>query len=472
VLAITMSWSWPGARQEVRFASPGAPAKRPIQYSDLKAEFRDWLSRQGISDFAFANYVTGINQSTVERELIGEYDHLIFFLLQSERFTPQPRVEPALSAYEFVHRLPAPERARYLANGNLYLPSRGMLPKSAAVRFVDFIDALNKETRDERMAYFRSLIQKTAAPGQPVFDRLYAEYARSMKFLYQKEFAAKQIREPRQLAAYVSSLYQDRGHSTDTQVEANFALHIALSTLKAQAPATQLNNVLIIGPGLDFAPRTDLIDLFGPQSYQPFAVADALLALKLADAAALRIHCVDINDRVVSYLQGLPTRHATQLSLLSSLPDRTQRPLTDEYKRYFRELGSNIGTQAPLKLPERFEPYLKKSLLVRQAVAERISVDQLNIITERYEPSPRYDLVVVTNVFPYFNATELLLALSNIASMMAEGGYLMHNESRTLLSSVTETLGLPLLQARTVLIASGQGAPLFDGVAIHRKTER
>src|SRR5262249_20069207 len=167
-----------------------------------------------------------------------------------------------------------------------------------------------------------------------------------------------------------------------------------------------------------------------------------------------------------------PRRHATRLSLLSSMPDRPERPLADEYKRYFRELGSNIGMQDELNAPGKFAPYLKKSLLVRQTVVERISVDKLNIITERYDPSPRYDLVVVTNVFPYFNATELLLALSNIASMMAEGGYLIHNESRAQLSSMTETLGLPMLQARTVLIASGQGAPLFDGMAIHRKTER
>src|SRR5262249_52453800 len=151
--------------------------------------------------------------------------------------------------------------------------------------------------------------------------------------LYQKEFAAKRITDPQQLAAFISSLYQDRGHSTDTQIEANFAIHLALSLLRAQAPATRLNKVLVIGPGLDFAPRTDLIDFIGPQSYQPFALTDALLGLKLADPSGLRVHCVDINDRVISYLQGLPRRHATRLSLLSSMPDRPERPLADEYKR-------------------------------------------------------------------------------------------------------------------------------------------
>src|SRR5262249_5843611 len=311
-------------------------------------------------------------------------DHLIFFLLQSERFTTQPRIEPALSAYEFVGGLSPTERSRYLADGSLYLPPTHALPEAASGRLADFVKAVNKETRDERMDYFRSFIQKTISPGERLFDRLYAEYARSMKFLYQKEFAAKEIGDPQQLAAYVSSLYQDRGHSTDTQVEANFAIHLALSLLKVQAPATRLNRVLIVGPGLDFAPRTDLIDFIGPQSYQPFAVTDALLSLKLADPAGLRIHCVDINDRVIGYLQDLPRRHTTELSLLSSIPDRPERPLADEYKRYFREFGSSIGMQAPLDVPGKFAPYLKKSLLVRQEVVQRISVGKLNIITERY----------------------------------------------------------------------------------------
>src|SRR5262249_40014549 len=271
------AWSWPTAGQELPFAPTGASAKRSIQYSDLKTEFHDWLGHEGISNLAFADYVRAINKTTVERELAGEFDHLIFFLLQSERFPSQPRVEPALSAYEFVGRLSPTERSRYLANGSLYVPPSRALPESASGRLADFVKAVNRQTKDQRMDYFRRFIQKTIAPGERLFDRLYAEYARSMRFLYQKEFVGKEISNPQKLAAYVSSLYQDRGHSTDTQVEANFAIHLALSLLEAQAPATRLNKVLIVGPGLDFAPRTDLIDFIGPQSYQPFAVTDALL---------------------------------------------------------------------------------------------------------------------------------------------------------------------------------------------------
>jgi chemotaxis methyl-accepting protein methylase len=119
---------------------------------------------------------------------------------------------------------------------------------------------------------------------------------------------------------------------------------------------------------------------------------------------------------------------------------------------------------------------LKKSLRIGPEVTGKINADRLNIITERFERSdgstPNYDLVVVTNVFPYFNPTELLFALTNISAMLAEGGYLIHNELQTVPSSFITPLGLPLRQARTVLIASSENAPLFDGVAIHEKAKK
>ena len=151
------------------------------------------------------------------------------------------------------------------------------------------------------MAYWKGLISKSGSSASQVRQRLFAEYAETMRFLYRKEFSSRQVRRE-DLATYVSSLYQTRGHSTDTQIEANYAVWVALAGLKAQSESIRLNRVLIVGPGLDFAPRTDLIDEFEPQSYQPFAIADALLGLGLADVSRLTVHCVDINERVVEHL--------------------------------------------------------------------------------------------------------------------------------------------------------------------------
>mgnify|MGYP000073564356 CR=1 FL=1 len=81
------------------------------------------------------------------------------------------------------------------------------------------------------------------------------------------------------------------------------------------------------------------------------------------------------------------------------------------------------------------------------------------------------DLVVVTNVLPYFDDVQLMLALSNIAAMLAPGGVLLHNEARALLQEVAPAVGLPFAQSRHVVIATvrGAAAPLYDSVWIHEK---
>jgi len=441
--------------------------KEPIAFTDIPTQLRPWLEAQGIDAGNFSARISSINKETESREVRGEYDHLIYFLLQSTAFTQQPRIEPALSAQEFVNSLNDAERKRYLADGSDYLPSKEAMPRAARTRMKGFIEAIGRQSADERLSYFKSLLRQTTDSATPVDQHLYSEYARSMKFLYLKEFASRAIKKEQQ-AAFIGSLYQDRGHSTDTQIEANYAVYVALASLKAQSPSTRIRKVLIVGPGLDFAPRTDLIDIFGPQSYQPFAVADALLGLKLADADHLHIHCIDINQRVINYLRGLKQNKQITLSILSGITETAARPLAAEFKDYFRGLGKSIGIEADLKVAATYDSHLKKSLRIDPKISEMISVDRLNIITERYEPAPNYDLIVVTNVFPYFKPAELIFALANIAAMMAEGGYLIHNELQTVPSSAVTPLGLPLELARTVLIAPG-GAPLYDGVAIHQK---
>src|SRR5262249_6554623 len=148
---------------------------------------------------------------------------------------------------------------KYLAETSEYLPPEAKMPKDARGRMNEFIIALDKGPEDERMAYFKSMLKKIAPKSTPLNQHLYAEYARTMRFLYRKEFASRNLSRDR-LAAYVASLYQDRGHSTDTQIESNFAVYTALAALKAgektKSSTIQLNKVLIIGPGLDFAPRT------------------------------------------------------------------------------------------------------------------------------------------------------------------------------------------------------------------------
>jgi hypothetical protein len=77
--------------------------------------------------------------------------------------------------------------------------------------------------------------------------------------------------------------------------------------------------------------------------------------------------------------------------------------------------------------------------------------------------------VIATNVLLYFNANELSLALTNIAKMLPAGGYFVHNDLRPVVEADGDVLQMPPVAARTVLIAQGQHAPLYDSFSICRK---
>jgi hypothetical protein len=426
-----------------------APAKRTIAPADLPAELRERLPRENASAQAFPEYVASLRRETEQRERDGEYEHLVYYLLQSQRFTDEPAIEPALSAYQLrsaTTTSPVPQA-----------------PEAVRRRVQDFAKAVAGNPNEPRLAYFKRFLRRRPQ-GRTLEDQLLGEYARVMEFLYAKEFLAQGRKDPQEREAYLASLYQQRGHSTDTQVEAGYGVYQALAVVKARGGA-RLERVLIVGPGLDFAPRTDLLDAFPPQSYQPFAVADALLALGLADAQRLRVDCVDVNQRVLDHFRGL--RGASpQLRLVSGIPLRGEAEPDGAFRDYFERLGRSIGAEAPLAqgVPGR----LGKALAVRKEIASRIGAARLDIVTERYAPSPGYDLVVVTNVLGYFDPAQQALALANIESMLKEGGRLIHNEAQTSLVHAAHALGLALVDARSVRL----GTALFDRVLIHEKSSR
>lgn len=80
---------------------------------------------------------------------------------------------------------------------------------------------------------------------------------------------------------------------------------------------------------------------------------------------------------------------------------------------------------------------------------------------------------MVTNVFPYLSDPDLLLAFSNIASMLAADGVLLHNEPRPLLAEAALAVRLPLIHSRSAVIANVEGtaSPIYDTVFMHRVSQ-
>ena len=412
VLLATMLWASADIAQAGQLNAVG------IRFEDLPPALAKRFD--GVS---FPGLIRDLSRETLRRERDGEFDHLIAYALQSNQFTKASRVEPAISAQAFAQS--------------------ALVPSGVRLRLREFLQALSNPAGNPRLEYFTRLV--------PARDRnldfLEGEYRRTMSFLYAKEFL------------HETHAYETRGYSTDTQVAANYVIWNALSVLKRTNPDLRVRRVLLIGPGMDLAPRTELIDAVPPQSFQPYLVADALLTLGLSAIPDLEIDCVDINERVVGFINAF-SKGQRQLELYSA-------PGTNDYNHYFQSLGTKIG-QLGLPIPAGMpRDLLTRSITVEPSVAQAVHASELNISTQSLTGT--YDLAIATNVLLYFESADLALALCNTAAMLRAGAYFIHNDIRPETEADAQLVGFEMLQARSVLVAEGRRAPLYDTFALTRK---
>jgi hypothetical protein len=416
-----------------------------ISWNDL-APLHGHLEGRGITRASFDSYVERVREDNANRVRQGDLDHLIFYALQATRFTRRPPIEPALSAKAFV------EGGRNI-------------PGDVRGRIGDLIEAIDSSPVDPRLVYFSTLVRATFPNAAERESALLAEYTRVMKFVYDKEFVAQ-----RSGPDAVVELYRSRGLSTDTEVEAGYVVYQGLGVLKSLDPARRIRRVLIVGPGLDLAPRTGFLDTKAPQSYQPWAVIDALVSLGLSRIGELTVVGADINPRVVDHLRQAGSSPPV-LSLVSGIAETATVLFSKDYREYFDQLGRSIGDVTEQAPPKALTGHLSKTVRIRRDVAHVLSAAELDVVTARLE-GPPFDLIIATNILPYFDDAKLMLALTNIETMLAPGGIFMHNESRPLLGELTNALGMPFEQSRQVTIASVTGAPpLADTVWVHRRSQ-
>lgn len=435
-----------------------AQRSRRIQYADLPAALQKSLAAAGIDEGRFPRHLTALEAETDRRVTEGDREHLIYYALQSARFTNRPPIEPALSARGFVEGLSAEQRERFLADAS-FVPGKG-LPSAERARITDFLSALRKDIVDPRLAQFRQVLE--ADGSSLTADTLYPDYVRVACFLFKKEFAARGD------AAAIAELYQTRPHSSDTQIDAGFGVSIGLGLVHALEPALRIRKVLVVGPGLDLAPRTDLVDASEPQSYQPLAVADALLSRSLVAAGRFTVHSVDVNPRVVRAVARIAQDGLTW-HVFSGIPATPDRVFAEDYRAYLRELGRAVGTRAGAPSAMTSDPRYQHSIALSPAVARALTAERLNVITERLVEGAGFDIVIVTNVLAYFDDRQLALALSNMAAMLRPGGYLLHNEARDNLAAMASSLGIPAMQMRTAILGGPKLRPLYDTVWLHQK---
>jgi chemotaxis methyl-accepting protein methylase len=217
---------------------------------------------------------------------------------------------------------------------------------------------------------------------------------------------------------------------------------------------------------MDLAPRTGFREV-PPESYQPWAVIDALVSTGFSGLDDLEVTAADINPRVVAHLRRSAATPRT-LQLTTEIAAKEGVSFSRDYREYFDALGARLSRAAAPRVSEDAAGHLQKSVRVGADAAKVLRAEPLDIVTERLTGSP-FDLVIATNILPYFDDQQLALAASNIAAMLAPGGLFLHNEARPILGELTAAFGLSFEQSRHAVIATvaGAPAPLFDSVFLH-----
>ena len=227
---------------------------------------------------AFAAYLRDVETDTDRRVAEGEREHLIYYALQSAAFTdPSPHRAGRQRAGGSSSKLSDPERERLVADPS-YLPGAGW-PAAERARVADLL---------------RALAEGVGRPASDVLQRAAARRASDSAVGSRPSIRTTCVSRDSSTGrsssrrAPLPATWRGRTAVSEPRAQLGHADRSGLRRLPRpghdRARSTRrcaFASVVVIGPGLDLAPRTDLIDAVAPQSYQPFAVADALLALSL-----------------------------------------------------------------------------------------------------------------------------------------------------------------------------------------------
>ena len=341
----------------------------------------------------------------------GDEDSVVYFLLFGTAFTRAPRASERDLAALVVR--PADAIA------------------ALKPRMDDFAAALASPGQDERLQFVRAVVERRDIdPATPAGRLQLRRYLDERTASVGGSIEYSRVLNPSAGLADKLTVFRDRGLSTDTAIFVDFAIDRALREMKQAGAVSKIQRVAVVGPGLDFTDKLDGYDFYPVQTIQPFAVIDSLLALELADERTLQVTAFDISSRVLQHLESARSRARTGVPYSVVLPRNSDRPWTGDLVEYWRRAGTRIGTVvgAPAA-PAAAGRVDVRAIAVRPAVVSAMTPADLDIVAGRLDlaPGEMFDLVVVTNLFLYYDVFEQSLAAANIARMLRPGGFLLTN---------------------------------------------
>ena len=236
-----------------------------------------------------------------------------------------------------------------------------------------------------------------------------------------------------------STLFRDRGLSSDTSILAAFAIDRALEDVARQRAFGPggVERVAIIGPGLDFTDKAEGYDFYPQQTIQPLAVVDSLVRRGLADRDRVRVTTFDLSPRVNAHIATARDRARLGEDYVIHLPRDRSGPWSPAVVVYWGRFGDQVGVPiAPHRPPSQVTMVAVRAVAVRASVVASLAPHDLDVVLQRFSPATdaeRFDLIVATNILLYYDVFEQALALENIAAMLRRGGLFLTNEPILLL---------------------------------------
>src|SRR5262245_37709186 len=357
----------------------------------------------------------------------GDEDTLVNFLLFGVSFTKQPRA----TAQELAARRQAQTQEAF--------------DKLINARIDDLIGALASPGSNERLLLMRKLVTEQGQRlGDPAGRTKLREYilANLQRTLREQESYARTLAaarlqgNPSEEFIERSKLYRERGLSLDTTLAPNFAIEESLKAMKARGlwqkwvEAGGLRKVAVIGPGLDFTDKAAGYDFYPEQTIQPFALIDSLLRLGLAKANELQLTAFDLSPRSLDHLARARGRALRGSPYVVQLPREEQAKWKPELVKYWEAFGDQIGKPAaPALAPAGLNELKLRAVRVTPDFVARITPVDLNFVYQRMSEPQNFDLIIATNILVYYDVFEQSLALSNIESLLRDGGVLLSNNA-------------------------------------------
>ncbi len=366
------------------------------------------------------------NAEIKERVLKGEEDMLVPFLLFGTSFTKKPQItakqlKNLLNEGAEALRLAIAARARDLIRALSANPNKNER-LSFAYQIIVKRKGFNINTLEGRKAAEEYLLENVM--------RLYTKYATHLKALkeakgdFLEEFIAR------------STFYTELGLSFETDLAPNYAIENALSEIQEEGLLKTIKRVAIIGPGLDFMSIAGY-DIYPPQSIQPFAIIDSLIRLGLSNEKELAVVTLDINDHVNQHLYKAVINAHCGKNYHLWLPLNLNIPWKKGYIDYWKTVGQKIGKPVRLSTNLGLIPNLKiRVLSVPPRYVKLIMPVELNVMSPEFnvmskifvlDDEEKFDLIIATDVFIYYDIFEHHIALSNISWMLRRGGFLLSN---------------------------------------------